>query len=137
MALRDWCRLSGTGTIYIEPGSPWGRPLRRSSAGHETSYPCYHCSDDARLGTQTCPDCYDYTGRVLFNALAPELWRRFVIYLPRQLARLAGITQDQLGREVRVRFVKVAEYQHRGVNSETRAAQRRLHRVGGCLHTVL
>lgn len=22
-ALRDWCRLSGTGTIYIEPGSPW------------------------------------------------------------------------------------------------------------------
>jgi len=22
-ALRDWCRLAGTGTIYIEPGSPW------------------------------------------------------------------------------------------------------------------
>ena len=40
-----------------------------------------------------CPDCYDYTGHVLFNALAPELWRRFTIYLPRQLARLAGITQ--------------------------------------------
>ena len=28
-ALRDWCRLAGTGTIYIEPGSPWGEPLRR------------------------------------------------------------------------------------------------------------
>jgi len=68
-----------------------------------------------RLGTPICPDCYDYTGHVLFNALAPELWRRFVIYLPRQLARLAGITQRQLRREVRVRFVKVAEYQHRGV----------------------
>jgi hypothetical protein len=62
-----------------------------------------------------CPDCYDYTGHVLFNALAPELWRRFVIYLPRQLARLTGITQRQLAHEVRVRFVKVAEYQHRGV----------------------
>ena len=62
-----------------------------------------------------CPDCYDYTGHVLFNALAPELWRRFTIYLPRQLARLAGITQRQLRREVRVRFVKVAEYQHRGI----------------------
>jgi putative transposase len=24
--LRDWCRLSGTGTIYIEPGSPWENP---------------------------------------------------------------------------------------------------------------
>jgi putative transposase len=22
-ALQDWCRLSGTGTLYIEPGSPW------------------------------------------------------------------------------------------------------------------
>ena len=62
-----------------------------------------------------CPDCYDYTGHVQFNALAPELWRRFTIYLPRQLARLAGITQRQLRREVRVRFVKVAEYQHRGI----------------------
>jgi putative transposase len=25
-ALRDWCRLAGTGTIYIEPGSPWQTP---------------------------------------------------------------------------------------------------------------
>jgi hypothetical protein len=62
-----------------------------------------------------CPDCYDYTGHVLFNALASELWRRFTIYPPRQLARLAGITQHQLRSEVRVRFVKVAEYQHRGI----------------------
>src|SRR5262249_7113120 len=45
----------------------------------------------------------------------PELWRRFTIYLPRQLARLAGITQRQLRREVRVRFVKVTEYQIRGI----------------------
>ena len=22
-ALRDWCRLAGTATVYIEPGSPW------------------------------------------------------------------------------------------------------------------
>jgi putative transposase len=22
-ALRDWCRLAGAGTVYIEPGSPW------------------------------------------------------------------------------------------------------------------
>jgi len=25
-ALRDWCRLAGTGTVYIEPGSPWQNP---------------------------------------------------------------------------------------------------------------
>jgi len=29
-AIRDWCRLSGTGTIYIEPGSPWENPFVES-----------------------------------------------------------------------------------------------------------
>ena len=28
-ALRDWCRFSGTGSSYIEPGAPWGKPIRR------------------------------------------------------------------------------------------------------------
>jgi hypothetical protein len=88
---------------------------RRCPHGRDISCNRHHREDDPRLGTPMCPDCYDYTGHVLFNALAPELWRRFVIYLPRQLARLAGITQRQLRREVRIRFVKVAEYQHRGI----------------------
>jgi hypothetical protein len=88
---------------------------RRCPHGRDISCPRHHYENDPRLGTPMCPDCYDYTGHVLFNALAPELRRRFTIYLPRQLARLAGITQRQLRREVRVRFVKVAEYQHRGI----------------------
>jgi hypothetical protein len=88
---------------------------RRCPHGRDLSCPRIHRDDDPKLGTPLCPDCYDYTGHVLFNALAPELWRRFTIYLPRQLAQLAGITQDQLRAEVRVRFVKVAEYQHRGI----------------------
>ncbi len=32
-ALRDWCRLAGTGTIYIEPGSPWETPFVESFNG--------------------------------------------------------------------------------------------------------
>lgn len=28
--IRDWCRLSGTGTVYIEPGSPWENPFVES-----------------------------------------------------------------------------------------------------------
>lgn len=32
-ALRDWCRLSGTGTIYIEPGAPWENPYVESFNG--------------------------------------------------------------------------------------------------------
>jgi hypothetical protein len=62
-----------------------------------------------------CPDCYDYTSAVLFNAYAGDLWRRFITYLPRHLARLAGVTQKTLFSQVRIRFVKVAEYQARGV----------------------
>ena len=27
---RDWCRFSGTGTAYIEPGSPWQNPYVES-----------------------------------------------------------------------------------------------------------
>ena len=29
-ALKDWCVLSGTGTAYIEPGSPWQNPYVES-----------------------------------------------------------------------------------------------------------
>ena len=52
---------------------------------------------------------------MLFNAYAADLWRRFTTYLPRQLARRLGMTQKDLRALVRIRFVKVAEYQARGV----------------------
>ena len=52
---------------------------------------------------------------MLFNAYAADLWRRFVTYLPRRLAWLAGVTQKMLHGQLRIRFVKVAEYQARGV----------------------
>jgi putative transposase len=29
-ALRDWCRFTGSGTSYIEPGSPWQNPYVES-----------------------------------------------------------------------------------------------------------
>jgi len=62
-----------------------------------------------------CGDCYDYESAVLFNAYSGDLWRRFITYLPRHLARLAGVTQKAFHEQVRIRFVKVAEYQARGV----------------------
>jgi hypothetical protein len=49
-----------------------------------------HAPDDNRLGEPLCFECYDYTGSVLFNAYAPELWRRFTITLRRTLARQAS-----------------------------------------------
>jgi hypothetical protein len=71
--------------------------------------------EDPRLGQPMCGDCYDYEAAVLFNAYAGDLWRRFTTYLPRQLARLAGVTQKGLRSVLRIRYVKVAEYQARGI----------------------
>jgi hypothetical protein len=88
---------------------------RRCPHGRDISCPTRHVEGDPRLGQPMCPSCYDYQAAVLFNAYAGKLWRRFTIYLPRRLARLLGITQRQLRALVRLRFVKVAEYQARGV----------------------
>jgi hypothetical protein len=88
---------------------------RRCPHGRDISCAVRHQDDDPRLGRPLCDDCYDYTAAVLFNACAGALWRRFVTYLPRHLARLLGITQKQFRQQVTVRYVKVAEYQLRGV----------------------
>jgi hypothetical protein len=74
-----------------------------------------HTEDDPRLGQPICPDCYDYPGHVAFNWHAPELWRRFAIAVCRALARRAGLTATEFNRRCRVSFVKVAEFQRRGV----------------------
>jgi hypothetical protein len=88
---------------------------RRCPHGRDISCPIRHGEHDPRLGRALCGDCYDYQAAVLFNGHTGDLWRRFTTYLPRHLARLAGVTQKQLRELVRVRYVKVAEYQARGV----------------------
>lgn len=97
-------------TVCHPPGSgkshcPHGKALRCNAV---------HASDDPEVGQPLCPDCYNYTGHVLFNWHAPELWRRFTIALRRAVtAHLRGIGIDP--DAARVSFVKVAEYQRRAV----------------------
>jgi hypothetical protein len=83
--------------------------------GRPTWCTTIHAEDDPRLGQPICPDCYDYPAHVAFNWHAPELWRRFTIALRRTLAHQAGLTAAEFGRRCRVSFVKVAEFQRRGV----------------------
>jgi hypothetical protein len=106
-------RLRGNTVLPCRPRRD--HKQRRCPHGRDISCPTRHVEADPRLGQPMCGDCYDYQAAVLFNAYAADLWRRFVIYLPRCLARLAGITQKALRAQVRIRFVKVAEYQARGV----------------------
>jgi hypothetical protein len=94
------------------------RPRRKDrtcSHGQPMSCARRHHRDDTQLGQPLCADCYDHTGTVLFNACAPELWRRFTITLRRALARQAGMTGRAMSAEVRISYAKVAEYQRRGV----------------------
>jgi hypothetical protein len=73
-----------------------------------------HDEDDPRLGKPLCPSCYDSQAQVLWNALAPELWRRTTIALQRALGRLVGFQEGEPRRLVRVSYAKVAEFQCRG-----------------------
>jgi Replication initiator protein, pSAM2 len=77
---------------------------------------CWHRHDqeDPRLGEPLCPRCYQAEAQVLWNALAPELWRRTTIAVQRALARLVGVSEGELRRLVRVSYAKVAEFQKRG-----------------------
>jgi hypothetical protein len=106
-------RLRGKTVLPCRPRRD--HKVRRCPHGRDISCLLRHHDKDPRLGRALCPDCYDYQAAVLFNVHAGVLWRRFTTYLPRHLARLTGLTQQRLRALVRVRYVKVAEYQARGV----------------------
>jgi len=100
-----------------------GRPRRcrpRRDAAvceHGTRLSCgrVHAEDDPCLGEPLCLECFDHTAAVIWNNALSELWRRTTIYLPRVLARLTGMTHKRLREQVRIAYVKVAEYQRRGL----------------------
>ena len=71
-----------------------------------------HGETDPCLGRPLCGECYDYDGAVVWNAHAPELWRRTTIALRRRLAKIARTRQ--LGR-LQLSYAKVAEFQARGL----------------------
>ncbi len=93
------------------------RPGKASRCIHGRTRFCnvVHREGEAIVGEPICLDCYDYERAVLFNALAPELWRRVTIYSRRNLAKLYGLTQQGFNARVRLSFIKVVEYQRRGV----------------------
>ena len=90
------------------------RPRRKASYcphGRRLSCGQRHKEDDVCLGKPLCPDCYDYQAAVVWNAHAPELWRRTVIGIRRRLDKLA----KSHGIRVKVSYAKVAEFQRRGL----------------------
>lgn len=106
--IRDHPRVFATltapsfGPVHNRPGT---RPCRCGTQ---------HPEDAPELGTPLDPESYDYAAAVLWNNHASELWRYFTIYLRREIAARAGLTQKAAREQSRVSFGKVAEYQKRG-----------------------
>jgi hypothetical protein len=111
------------GLVHTRPLGPDGKPRRcrprrdAPTCPHGVGLSCgqVHDEDDACLGEPLCRECFDHAGAVVWNNALGELWRRTTIYLPRALARMTGTTQKALRQLVRVSYVKVAEYQRRGL----------------------
>jgi hypothetical protein len=88
----------------------------RCPHGVDISCSARHGEDDPELGTPLCADCFDCVGAVLWNAHAGRLWHRFTDDLRRvTLPGLSGLSKRGFAAAVRVSFVKVAEYQRRGL----------------------
>jgi hypothetical protein len=107
------------GPVHTRPLGKGGkvarcRPRRIASYcphGRRLSCGQRHKNTDSCLGRPLCPDCYDYDAAVVWNAHAPELWRRTTIAIRRRLDRVAR-THDS---RVRLSYAKVAEFQARGL----------------------
>lgn len=84
---------------------PHGRPL---------SCTRLHRPDDPMVGEALCAECFDYEGLVVWNALAPELWRRTVQDMRRGIAKARGLSQKACDELAWLQYFKVAEYQARG-----------------------
>ena len=89
------------------------RPSELCSHGRPKGCAERHRHSAAILGEPLCPDCYDYSGHVLFSWHAPELWHRFRIQLRRLVARSCQMNRDALG--TKLAYVKVVEMQRRGI----------------------
>jgi hypothetical protein len=87
------------------------RSIERCRHGRVMTCPHRHTDNSPCLGQPLCPQCYDYDHHVVWNAWAPELWRRTTITADRQLRSLERIH----GVRLRLSYAKAAEYQTRGL----------------------
>jgi hypothetical protein len=87
------------------------RTVERCRHGRVLTCSQRHGEDAKCVGQPLCPQCYDYTHHVVWNAWASELWRRTTITATRNLRDLA----QTHGVRLRLSFAKVAEYQARGL----------------------
>jgi hypothetical protein len=87
------------------------RRIQRCPHGRAMACPQRHTENASCIGQPLCPQCYDYNHHVVWNAWASELWRRTMITANRAVKAL----DSTYGVTLKLSYVKVAEYQTRGV----------------------
>jgi hypothetical protein len=93
------------------------RPRREGTCPHGRPLSCRrrHGVDAIVLGDPLCAECFDYRGAVLWNAQVPRLWERTCHRLHRLVAHAGGMGWAELRTVARLSFIKVVEFQHRGL----------------------
>lgn len=91
-----------------------GKGARSCRHGRARFCPVVHVPGEEVAGSPLCPECYDYPGQVLFNALASKAWKALTDNLYHHLARAAGLSRTGVRERVRIEYLRVAEYQARG-----------------------
>ena len=104
-AARPSCRAAPAATP--RPGAARTAAISPARPGTSTTIPgsAGRC---AATATTTTPLCCSTPAPGIYGAGSTT-------YLPRHLARLAGVSQKTLDAQLRLRYVKVAEYQARGI----------------------
>jgi len=93
------------------------RPRRAEICPHGRSLGCVerHEEGSMLLGEPLCVECFDYPGAVLWNAHVPRLWVRTSLLLYRAVAAAGGMSDSKTRAALRLSYVKVAEFQRRGL----------------------
>ena len=107
------------GAVHRANGVGVCRPERGEQiCEHGCSRACWarHADADPIVGSPLCAACYRYADAVVWNAASGLLWVQYINRLRRELARLGGlrIRTGEIGRVLRVSYVKVSEFQRRG-----------------------
>lgn len=108
---------SRTGAVPREGRAGRACRARQGLCPHRRPAGCHarHGDGNRKLGTPLCPDCFDDTGPVVWNATAPTLGKVTRDRLESAVTAAAGMTVAALRCEIRLTFVKATGMRARGL----------------------
>jgi uncharacterized Zn-finger protein len=105
------------GTVHARKSDGSCQPGRLRFCSHGRAQACSRRHDDTDpvIGSPLCDFCYRFADAVLWNAESSRLWNRTFEQIRRRLAIVLGVQLEELSGYVRLNYLKVAEFQRRGL----------------------